>query len=88
MSMKTMSMNNSTVLTCPYPDCNITIEVVEINCAIFRCGVYKNVTDYGKQIDPHLPKQQCEQLKKEDKIWGCGRPFKLVDGKLIECDYL
>ena len=86
-----MSINgspNSTILTCPYPDCNIMIEVVEINCAIFRCGVYKNVTDYGKQIDPHLSKQECDRIKKEDKIWGCGRPFKLVDGKLIECDYI
>ena len=88
-----MSINgspNSTILTChcPYPDCNIMIEVVEINCAIFRCGVYKNVTDYGKQIDPHLSKQECDRIKKEDKIWGCGRPFKLVDGKLIECEYI
>ena len=87
-----MSMNDSKVLTCscPYPECSITIEVVEINCAIFRCGVYKNKNgpEYGKQIDPHLPKQECDRIKKEDKIWGCGRPFKLVDGKLIVCDYI
>jgi len=90
-----MSINGSTnsdILTChcPYLDCNVAIEVVEINCAIFRCGVYKNQTDphYGKQIDPHLSKQDCDRIKKEDKIWGCGRPFKLVNGKLIQCDYI
>ena len=80
----------TTIYFCPYEDCNIPIEIIEINCAIFRCGVYKNQNDpqYGKQIDPHLPKDDCEQLKKENKIWGCGRPFQLVDGKLVPCDYI
>jgi hypothetical protein len=78
------SSDSNIILTCPYPECNIMIEIFEINCAIFRCGVYKN----GKQIDPHLPKEQCDRLKKEDKIWGCGRPFKLVNSSLIECDYM
>jgi len=70
--------------TCPYSDCNITIEIIEVNCAIFRCGVYKD----GLQICPHLPKEQCEQLKKNNKIWGCGRPFKLVNKDLIICEYI
>ena len=69
---------------CPYSDCNITIEIIEVNCAIFRCGIYKN----GQQICPHLPKEQCEQLKKDNKIWGCGRPFKLVNKDLIICEYI
>jgi hypothetical protein len=60
------------LLVCPYPDCNIGIEIVEINCAIFRCGVYKY---NGAQIEPHLPKDDCDRLKTDDKIWGCGRPF-------------
>ncbi len=70
---------------CPYPDCNISIEIVEINCAIFRCGICK---ENGKQIEPHLPKEECDALKKEDKIWGCGRPFQLVERKLIPCEYI
>lgn len=70
---------------CPYPDCTIAIEVIEINCAIFRCGVHKLT---GQQIDPHLPKEECDKLKKEDKIWGCSRPFKLENNKLICCDYI
>jgi hypothetical protein len=86
-----MSSSN-TLLSCPY--CNITIEVAEINCAIFRCGIYKNIIDanYGKQIDPHLSKNDCDALKKEDKIWGCGRPFKFINvnglSQLIQCDYI
>ena len=70
---------------CPYSDCAIAIEIIEINCAIFRCGVHK---DTGQQIDPHLSKEECDKLKKDDRIWGCGRPFQLVNGFIIKCEYI
>ena len=74
---------------CPYPDCAIAIEIVEINCSIFRCGVYK---DTDQQIDSHLSKGECDKLKKQDKIWGCSRPFQLVTinetCQLIRCEYI
>jgi hypothetical protein len=37
-------MNNimNTIIYCPYPDCNIGIEIIEVNCAIFRCGICKD----------------------------------------------
>lgn len=73
------------ICQCPYSDCNITIEIIEINCSIFRCGVHK---DTGQQIEPHLPKEECDKLKQENKIWGCGRPFKLVNGLLVICEYI
>ena len=76
------------IVSCPYPDCNIPIEIVEINCAIFRCGIYKNEPHYGTQINPHLSKEECDKLKKDDKIWGCGRPFQLKNNQLIPCDYI
>lgn len=76
-------------LSCPYPDCNITIEIAEINCSIFRCGICKET---NKQIEPHLSKEECDKLKHDDKIWGCGRPFQFVTinetSKLIICDYI
>jgi hypothetical protein len=75
------------ICNCPYPDCNIPIEIIEINCAIFRCGIYKDYDNYGKQINPHLSKEDCDILKQSDKIWGCGRPFKLIkknDEKQVE----
>ena len=72
------------IYQCPYSDCNIAIEIIEINCAIFRCGIYKN----GQQIEPHLPKEECDKLKRDNKIWGCGRPFKLVNGILVRCEYI
>ena len=53
-------------------------KIVEVNCAIFRCGIYK-------QIPPHLSKE-CDAIV--DKIYGCGKPFCLVNGKLEPCDYI
>ena len=65
------------------PHCGIGIEIIEINCAIFRCGVYK---DTFQQIPPHLSKSECEEIK--HKIYGCSQPFRYVDGKLEPCDYI
>ena len=82
-----------TEVTFPYivcPHCSTMIEVVKLNCRIFRCGIYKST---GKQIDPHLAKPICDQLARDDLIYGCGKPFQIVelpDGKnVVEiCDYI
>lgn len=78
---------------CVYcPHCNqlILIYKNEINCAIFRHGVMKTNL---KQIEPHLPKPNCDKLAKEGLIYGCGKPFKLVlNGEkeyiAVKCDYI
>jgi hypothetical protein len=31
-----------------------------------------------KQINPHMPKVECDQLVKDDVIFGCGKPFELI----------
>ena len=71
------------------PHCNIYIEVLELNCKIFRCGILKNTL---KQIDPHLSKIECEKLVNNDEIYGCGKPFKvdIIDNeyKTFICDYI
>ena len=58
------------------PHCNIMIEVIELNCKIFRCGIYKNGF---QQIDPHMPKDACEELVKNDSIFDCGKPFMVIE---------
>lgn len=68
------------MLKCPH--CGITIEVVALNCGIFRCGIYKKT---GVQIDPHLSKEECDKIK---DIWGCGKPFQYINGKLEPCLYI
>ena len=39
------------IITCP--NCNDYIIISELNCCIFRCGIYKKTNE---QIDPHLPR--------------------------------
>ena len=77
------------LFTCPH--CNMYIQVYkkDFNCKIFRCGIYKN--NY-KQIDPHMKKEECDELFKNGIIYGCGKPFKIViinnKNKVIKCDYI
>lgn len=62
-------------VTCPHCRAPIMVYVKDINCAIFRHGVMK---DTGQQIDPHSSKVVCDELAREGRIYGCGKPFKLV----------
>ena len=50
--------NGSYYFQCPHQDCKLLIEVKkkEINCKIFRHGIYK---DNYKILDPHLKKEEC-----------------------------
>jgi hypothetical protein len=74
------------------PKCGIMIEVLELNCRIFRCGVYKS---NGEQLPPHHPMEDCMRVASEDLIYGCGAAFRICkelseDGSLIAdiCDYI
>ena len=75
------------ILTCPH--CKEFIIIEKINCAIFRHGVFKN----GTQINPHAPKEECDNFFRQKLIYGCGLPFKIIqkDDKTFEaviCDYI
>jgi hypothetical protein len=61
------------VFKCPH--CREFLLVEQINCAIFRHGVYKTT---GKPIDPHSPQPVCESLVAQNAIYGCGKPFQLI----------
>jgi len=63
----------------PCPHCGILIEIMAVNCGVFRCGVYR---DTGQQIHPHSPVPIDPLL-----IWGCSYPFKLVQGQLVVCGW-
>lgn len=68
------------------PHCGVTIEVLQVNCNVFRCGVYKS--DINKNINPHLPKIECEKLVQHDLIYGCGKPFTIKNNIAVICDYI
>jgi hypothetical protein len=67
------------------PHCFNFVEIEQINCAIFRHGVYKS---NNKQIDPHLDKNKCDFLFNNNLIYGCGKPFKIIDNNSVVCDYI
>jgi hypothetical protein len=79
-------MNNN-IIICAH--CNNYIIIEKINCGIFRHGIYKN---NGKQIDPHESKEICDELVKNDVIYGCGKPFQIIvindEFELKICDYI
>ena len=72
-------------------NCNdlVLIYKEDINCGIFRHGIMKGT---NKQIDSHLGRKECEDLKKKDLIYGCGKPFILKEKDNIywteKCDYI
>ena len=79
-------MNEETFLVaCPNPACHMAIIVEELNCAIFRCGIFK---DTYQQIPPHLTKKDCLDLIEKKLIYGCATPFRVVNRKAEICDYI
>ncbi len=79
---------NHIMVKCPH--CTLFIQILkkQFNCKIFRHGIYKK--NY-RQIDPHMPKFLCDELKARDLIYGCGKPYKLQfinnEWKAMVCDY-
>lgn len=71
------------------PHCEDFIIIEKLNCGIFRHGVCKET---HKQIDPHLSRDKCVLLIKNDLIYGCGKPFQILnlDGvwKIQKCEYI
>jgi hypothetical protein len=82
-------MDNHIIIQCPHCKDYIQVFIKEFNCKIFRHGIFK---DSLKQIDPHLKKVECDRLKNENLIYGCGKPFELIiTGNGYEtkiCDYI
>lgn len=75
------------IVSCPH--CQFFIIIEQINCAIFRHGVLK---DTGEQINSHLDRESCENLVEQNKIFGCGKPFKIIytenQYEAEICDYI
>ena len=76
------------IILCPH--CNEPILIEKLNCCIFRHGI---LIASGRQIDPHATKELCDFYIEEKKIFGCGKPFKIVkniDNELVAvvCEYI
>lgn len=77
------------IFTCPYCEGTILVHRNELNCRIFRHGVFKANQE---QIPPHLCKEECDRLAATGLIDGCGKPFRVegngTDAKVVVCDYI
>jgi hypothetical protein len=65
---------NENIFDCPHCYKPILVYNKDLNCRIFRHGIYKNTY---KQIDPHLEKKKCDDLVEKKEIFGCGKPFRI-----------
>ena len=75
---------NMYIFKCPH--CNLWIEVPvnQVNCHIFRHAFFFQRLPNGQilltnQLNPHATKAICDELAREKKIVGCGKPFKFID---------
>jgi hypothetical protein len=81
---------------CPHCELFIEVEKDSINCSIFRHGYYFNKIGNNiqltSQVNPHASKDECDRLYNSGKIYGCGKPFKLLlknNAYTVEkCDYI
>jgi hypothetical protein len=81
------------ILKCPH--CEDFVLIDKLNCGIFRHGI---IIHSGNQMNPHETKENCDKLKNQNLIYGCGKPFKIVlnhkgeiNGNMYfieKCDYI
>ena len=68
--------DNYIIISCPHCTDSVLIYKQEINCRIFRHAVYKQT---GEQVNPHLDQPSCENLSKNEMVYGCCKPFRITD---------
>jgi hypothetical protein len=75
------------IVQCPH--CNNYILIEKLNCKIFRHGILKK---NGIQINPHASKNVCDSYVNNNEIYGCGKPFLLIEENNTYiakiCDYI
>lgn len=75
------------IVQCPH--CSDSILIESINCAIFR---HASLKSNHQQISPHAPQSECELLIEHDLVYGCAKPFRIIQNKdtieAVKCDYI
>ena len=72
-----LTNDNFYVFPCPHCLSLVRVEKNQLNCRIFRHGVFKK---NGKGINPHLEKKKCDELVRNACVYGCARPFEFFGG--------
>jgi len=77
------------IFQCPHCDLYITVDITQVNCRIFR---HAFIRDTFVQLNPHAPKEMCDELSRRGLIYGCGKPLQFVfhpAGNYVEpCGYI
>jgi hypothetical protein len=60
------------------PHCFYFIQVLksDLNCRIFRHAFIKN--NY-QQINPHASEKECNDLVESGSVFGCAKPFQIIE---------
>jgi hypothetical protein len=74
--------NTEYIAICPW--CDVPMIIYKENCCIFRHATYKN----GQEVDPHLSKDECDRIVRENLVYGCGKPFRIVNRIAEKCEYI
>jgi len=78
---------NELIIECPH--CKDLIWIEQLNCRIFRHASFKSGDKRGEQIPPHSTQLECETWVKEDRVYGCAKPFQILEsGEVVVCDYI
>ena len=74
---------------CPHCKEHILVNTNEINCGIFRHGVFKHTNE---QINPHETKENCDKFIQKNLIYGCAKPFQIIKNndkyEILICEYI
>ena len=78
------------IFQCPNCNHDVIVDKRDINCCIFRHGIFKN---NFQQIPPHSSENMCKKYIENDQIYGCGLPFQInfiseTNYEVIKCDYI
>ncbi len=79
---------------CPHCFSLIEVAVRGVRCGVFRCGVFQGSgKKRGRPIPPHLSREKCEELVRNNQIYGCAGPFRLIQTSPGEyaveiCEYI
>lgn len=82
-------MSDYHIFTCPHCLDDIIVMKNELNCRIFRHATLKS---NFSQVNPHASFEECQKLISNNLIFGCGKPFEIINSKenkliAVKCEY-
>jgi hypothetical protein len=83
------SSNTDTDIIVQCPHCDDLIQILSINCGIFRHAVLKSSL---QQINPHESEDKCNEFIASNSVYGCAKPFRIINCngelKTEKCNYI